>query len=134
MILSFSITSRLAALVGIPDPLLTGIKSVSRRNWSEKYAAKWAKVYYEGQRGEAWSALPFVPGAKKLGTFELLCPPYQEALKDMPDCDVFCEGNLWRDKQHFIDQIGNGNPEQILWVIRWHNFVIDDVSKKTYIV
>ena len=78
MILSFSLTLKLAKERGVLDPLYTGLKTVSRRSWSNKHAAIWIKAYKEGRIvHDAWSNAPFVKGARKIGTFKLTCEPYK---------------------------------------------------------
>ena len=123
MILSFAITSKLAKQRGIPDPLYTHVKTVSRRFWSNKHAATWIKAYKEGRIiHDAWSNAPFVKGARKIGTFKLTCEPYLEYLQDMPLCDVLLEGGFWNTAQDYINQFSNGDDNQTVWVIRWENF------------
>ena len=119
MILSFSLTSKLAEEHGIPDPLYTHVKKVSRRFWSNKHAATWIKAYKEGRIiHDAWSNAPFVKGARKIGTFKLTCEPYLEYLQDMPLCDVLLEGGFWNTTQDYINQFSNGDDNQTVWVIR----------------
>lgn len=124
MILSFSLTSKLARESGVPDPLYTGLKTVSRRHWSSKHAAKWIKAYREDRiLQDAWSHAPFVKGARKIGTFKLICEPYPEYLRDMPESDVPLEGGFWETAQDYINQFSNGDDNQTVWVIRWENFM-----------
>lgn len=123
MILSFSLTSKLARERGIPDPLYTHVKTVSRRSWSNKHAATWIKAYKEGRIvHDAWSNAPFVKGACKIGTFKLTCEPYLEYLQDMPESDVLLEGGFWETAQDYIREFSNGDDNQTVWVIRWEDF------------
>lgn len=125
MILSFSITCKLANERGVPDPLRTGTKTVSRRIWTDQNAQRWINAYRQGKLvHQAWSASPYVKGAYRIGNFRLNCEPYQEVLKDMPESDVAREGGFWATRQDFIDDIGKGNPFLIVWVIRWDNFIL----------
>jgi hypothetical protein len=125
MILSFSITSKLAADQNVTDPLITGIKTVSRRDWKEVYAQKWVAAYNRGDLiHDAWSNAPFVKGAYKLGSFRLACEPYKEVVGAMPDEDLINEGGFWKSKQSYIDEVCNGDRHKVLWVVRWENFQI----------
>lgn len=122
MNLSFSLTSKLAKEHNVPDPLLDGTKTVSRRLWSEKNALRWANAFNSGLKWhKAWSHLPFVKGARCLGSFELICAPYQEKLADMPETDIVLEGGFWKSRQEFIDMLGC-SPQTLVWVVRWENF------------
>ena len=123
MILSFSITSKLAERDGVTDPLITRQKTCSRRIWTNAAARSWVSQYNKGRRiHSAWTNLPYVPGAHEIGTFELVCEPYQERLGDMPEAELYNEGGFWRDRDHFIQEIGNNSPNLIVWVVRWKNF------------
>ena len=123
MILSFSTTCKLAKERKVPDPLTYGTKTVSRRFWKPRTADNWVNAWKKGNLiHQAWSTLPYVKGARQLGFFRLSCQPYQELLADMPESDIPKEGGFWRDKQHFIDEIGEGDPSKIVWVVRWDIF------------
>lgn len=133
MILSFSITTKLAKERGTDDPLLTGIKLVSRRFWSETQAQRWIKAYSEGRViHQAWSALPYVKGAERLGDFRLCCPPYPEKLEDMPAEDVPLEGGFWESKEHYINDVGGGDKQKIVYVVRWDAFFATPPSTPPY--
>ncbi|HLP90641.1 MAG TPA: hypothetical protein VK184_18930 [Nostocaceae cyanobacterium] len=121
MILSFNKTRKLAKLKGVEDPLFVGIKIVTRRIWSPRSAKAWAKAYNEGKKiHQAWSDCPRVKGAAQIGNIELTTPPYEEALKDMPQGDLYFEGNLWESREDFYHTIG-ASSETIVWVV-WFNF------------
>jgi hypothetical protein len=40
----------------------------------------------------------------------------------MPEAELYNEGGFWRDRDHFIQEIGNNSPNLIVWVVRWKNF------------
>ncbi|NJM69221.1 MAG: hypothetical protein HC862_02775 [Scytonema sp. RU_4_4] len=125
MILSFSLTIALARQHGVSDPLRTGVKTVSRRDWTDKQAQRWISAYRRDEIvHKAYSALPFVQGAYHLGDFTLSCEPYPERLADMPETDLQREGGFWLTKQDFIDDVGKGDPDKILWVVRWSSFTL----------
>ncbi len=123
MNLSFSITTQRAEKLGVPDPLKTGVKTVSRRDWTDKHAQKWINNFNNGNKVHlAWSKLPMAKGAKKLGTFELVCAPYKEKLSDISLEDTVAEGGFWDTPQDYINEFSKGNPDREVWVIRWKNF------------
>lgn len=119
MIISFSITAKLATELKVKDPLFEGIKTVTRRNWSETTYSRIVKSWDANiRRHEAWSNCSFVPGSEKLGYLDLTCRPYLECLKDMPEEDVYHEGNLWKSKEEFIKMLGM-KPDAVLTVVRF---------------
>ena len=120
MIISFSITAKLAQDLGVKDPLFEGIKTVTRRNWLEKTYTNIMNSWDAGIRQhEVWSNVPFVRGATQLGKLDLTCRPYLEKLADMPEEDVYHEGNLWKTKDEFIQMLGI-SPNTVLTVVRFN--------------
>ncbi len=108
MIISFAWTSK---------QFLAGTKTCTRRDWNEKYFQQWVRAYRAGKLiHDGYDRLPRA-GGHKIGEFKLTCEPYRERLADMPESDLIAEGNLWRDKQEFIDLQG-GDPEKVLAVVR----------------
>jgi hypothetical protein len=68
------------------EAFLAGVKTVSRRDWSERYAMQWVKAWEEGRtRHQAWNKVPWCKGAHQIGYFELSACVYQERLVDMPE-------------------------------------------------
>lgn len=119
MIISFSITAKRAEELKVKDPLLAGIKTVTRRNWSEITYQRITNSYDNNNRRHyAWTNCSFVPGAKPLGSLELTHRPYLQKLEDMPDEDVYHEGNLWESKAEFIKTLGI-SPNSVLTVVRF---------------
>lgn len=126
MILSFSITSKLASQQNKPDPLITGQKTVTRRLWKPKASEQWCKAWDKGKRKhQAWSQCSFVKGAKKIGEFTLVERPYQQKLKYMRESDLYEEGGLWNTVDDFINMVGKGDKELVVWVVRFNNFQLD---------
>lgn len=121
MILSFSITSKLAREKGIQDPLLSGIKTVTRRLWAPTTADKYQRIFQEQKLIHAWNNAPYVPGSKHIANLLLTSEPYQEKLADMPDTDLLLEGGLWASKDEFIRCVcgGKPNPDLVVWVCRF---------------
>lgn len=104
MIVSFAHTT---------DALLSGLKTVTRRDWCDSHAAKFGT----GQLVDAYDHLPR-SGGHKVATIRLTCDPYKERLIDMPDSDLAAEGGLWRTKEDFIDCFG-GDHKRKVWVVRF---------------
>lgn len=96
-----------------------GIKTVTRRRWKERHYRRWQKYWDEGRLvHDAWSNLPFVAGAQKMGQFRLTCRPYHEYLGDMPESDLEAEGGMCETKEEFYDLMGVHPNEQVV-VIRF---------------
>lgn len=77
------------------DEYMRGLKTCTRRNWEKSHMARWQRWWDEDKLiHDAWSQLPHVPGAHKIGVFRLLCRPYWERLGDMPVSDLIAEGGM----------------------------------------
>lgn len=109
------------------DPLLSGIKTCTRRDWKERYFQTWVKAWNEGRRIHVAIDKDLRAGGKCVGEILLTHCPYREALRDMPDEDLYHEGNLWANKQEFVDLQG-GDPDKELVVIRFV-FTPDDAYR-----
>ena len=108
MIISFAWTT---------EVLLSGKKTCTRRRWSERYFQQWARAWREGRLiHDAYNRSPRV-GGKKVGEIRLMCEPYWERLKDMPEEDIEAEGGLWSSKEEFIELFGD--PEEKVVVVRF---------------
>ncbi|AFZ28234.1 hypothetical protein Cylst_6443 (plasmid) [Cylindrospermum stagnale PCC 7417] len=113
-------TINLAKKKQIPDPLISGIKTVTRRNWSLKTYQIITSAYDKGKKQhQAWTNCTFVPGAIQMGTITLTHRPYLEQLEDMPEEDVYHEGNLWESKIEFIQML-NFPLDEELCVVRFN--------------
>ncbi|MCT7953520.1 hypothetical protein NG798_27365 [Ancylothrix sp. C2] len=121
MIISFSITSKLAKEKGVDDPLLTGTKTVTRRLWKQSTAEKYQRIFKNQEVVYAWDNAPYVLGSKQIATIILTHQPYQEKLGDMPENDLLAEGGLWGTKDEFIRCVckGKPNPDLVVWVCRF---------------
>lgn len=82
MILSFAHTT---------DALLAGRKTVTRRDWRPRHAAR----FTAGKIIDAWSQLPYVAGAKQIARVRLTADAVLEPLSKMPDSDYEAEGFGW---------------------------------------
>jgi hypothetical protein len=107
------------------EAYLNGLKTCTRRDWKESHFQQWVKAYRAGNLvHDAWSNLPFVAGAEKIGRFRLTCEPYREPLADMPVEDLVAEGGLWESKAEFI-RLQGGAPNKELVVVRFIPLGID---------
>jgi len=100
------------------EALLAGLKTVTRRFWSDSYAEK----FKEGDRVQAWDKSPRFGGCK-VAEIRLTCDPYKEKLAAMPEDDVAKEGGLWASKNEFINCMGGPNEEP--WVVRFELVAVE---------
>ena len=99
------------------DPLLAGIKTVTRRDWKPRHMATWQRAWDEGRRiHDAWDKVPFA-GGRWIGKIRLTCRPYWERLGDMPAEDLVAEGGLWDSLEEFVELQG-GDPDKMMAVVR----------------
>ena len=99
------------------DPLLAGLKTCTRRQWSEVYFQRWVKAWREGRHiHEAWDKSPRF-GGRRRAWVRLTCEPYLELLADMPESDLEAEGGLWASKEEFIALFDE--PEKHVAVVRF---------------
>jgi hypothetical protein len=97
---------------------LAGIKSVTRRDWSDRTFQQWCKAWDERRLvHDAYDKSPRC-GGHKVGEFRLTARPYREQLGDFPESDLAAEGGLWGSVQDYIDLQG-GDPDKAFVVIRF---------------
>jgi hypothetical protein len=100
------------------NEFLSGIKTVTRRDWKDSHFQKWVKWWHEGKRiHQAWNKVPFA-GGHQIGWFELICEPYRERLADMPESDLAAEGGMCATKDEYFQLIGKTEAD-IVTVIRF---------------
>jgi hypothetical protein len=97
--------------------LLSGRKTVTRRAWKGSYAA-YIKKNWDSKLFPALDKSHYA-GGKQVGLLSVTQEPYLEKLADMPDVDVAAEGFPDLSKTEFIGRFFNGNPELLVWVIRF---------------
>ncbi len=110
MILSFAWTT--PALLAEPCQ-----KSVTRRDWSDKHAAK----FHKGQLVEAWNRSPRY-GGRPVAIVRLTADPIQEWTTSAPQEDFEREGFA------YLESIGakvDGMTPSELWE-SWHNQITDE--------
>jgi len=126
MIITFSTTAKLAQAYGKPDPLIYGVKTVTRRLWSDRTANSWIK--YWGKVHKAYDKAPYTKG-RQIGWVKLTEPPYQEKLADMPEGDLIKEGDLWDSKEDYFKCI-NCDGSEIVWVARFQFELLQNQGEK----
>jgi hypothetical protein len=100
------------------NEFLSGIKTVTRRDWAERRFRQWCKWWDCGRViHDAWDKAPFA-GGHKIGSFIMTRRPYLERLADMPVSDLVAEGNMVSSLEEYFNLI-NKKPEDIVTVIRF---------------
>lgn len=74
--------------------LLTGAKTCTRRNWTERYA----QLFKAGMVVQGWDRLPRA-GGQKVAEVRMIAEPYPEWTGQMPERDYKAEGLEWMEKQ-----------------------------------
>jgi uncharacterized protein YqfB (UPF0267 family) len=80
--------------------LLEGKKTVTRRDWNEKYA----KSFYKGDVVQAYNKAPRL-GGKRVAYIKLTSEPYLQWLHDVTDEDEKKEGGLWGSGKAYQEAI-----------------------------
>lgn len=113
-------TSKLFVSFGhTADRLLEGQKTVTRRNWTEKYAARFLKAYKNGQWVRALNK-GFYAGGYQVGWLQLKKPPYLEPLSEISQRDCQLEGYPELVPQQFRDRFFKGlSDRQEVYVLEF---------------
>ena len=91
--------------------LLEGKKTVTRRDWNDRYA----KSFKEGEIVAAYNKNPRA-GGKKIGEVRLTKAPYKQWLHEVTDEDEKKEGRVWGSGKAYQDAMGK---DRELWVIEF---------------
>ena len=97
--------------------LLTGVKTVTRRDWTDSYA----RQFKAGDLVQAYARNPRV-GGKRVAIIRLTCDPYKERLGDITDAEEKEEGGMWGSAGAFVTAFCTGSgltPDNKIWVIRF---------------
>lgn len=92
--------------------LLSGNKSVTRREWSAVHA----EHYRRGELVDAWDRLPRVKGAKRIGSIRVSRPPYRQMSHLTVPEDFHREGFAWLQRYGTTDDIVRASE---IWA-GWH--------------
>ena len=79
------------------EPLLEGVKNVTRRTWKPNYAAK----FHEGDIVTAYDKMPH-HGGKRVALLKLTCDPYLESTANIPIEDWVNEGFAFMEEQGLL--------------------------------
>ena len=113
---------RIISFAWTTTALLAGCKTVTHREWLQKFAGGWRK----GTVAQAYDKSPRFKGVR-VGHIELTQDPYQERTCDIPDEDYEAEGFGWMERNgHLIRgtrpmifwEQWRRNPDE-LWVVRF---------------
>lgn len=100
------------------DEFLSGKKTVTRRDWSERHFQMWVRMWDTNRYiHDAYDNNPRI-GGSKIGEFRLTARPYREQLKNMPPMDLAAEGGMCPSLHDFYKLIGK-SPEDTVTVIRF---------------
>ncbi len=95
---------------------LSGIKTETRRDWSDRQFEMWVRFWDNGNLiHDAWDKLPRA-GGKFIGKFRLTARPYPQRLLYMSKEDLRAEGGMCKTKSEFWDFIGM-KPDDFVTVI-----------------
>lgn len=115
MIISFGTTCKLSKEKSIPDPLIQGIKTMTRRNWKQSHIEK--LILNIDNEHDAYNKATYAKG-QKIGIIKLTEKPYLQRLGDMPKEDLYHEGNLWNSKEEFFKSL-KCSPDSEVWVLKF---------------
>ena len=88
------------------EPLLAGLKTNSRRFWSDSYAQK----FHKGILVQAYDKSPRC-GGKRIAIIRLTAELYRQKLSKMTDEDEIKEGGLWGSAKAYIEFMGGPDRE-----------------------
>lgn len=91
--------------------LIDGKKTVTRRDWNDKYA----KTFKKGDWVQAYDKNPR-SGGKRIGIIEITETPYKQWLHEVTDADEIKEGGLWGSGKAYQEAMGE---DRELWVIEF---------------
>ena len=92
------------------EPLLAGVKTVTRRDWKPKYAAR----FHKGDLVIAYDKMPY-HGGKRVALLKLTHDPYLESTSKLPEEDYVNEGFAFMEEQGLTV---NGEHPGVFW-FRW---------------
>lgn len=102
MIISFAHTT---------PALLAGAKTVTRRDWKPKHAAK----FKAGMIVDAWDRSPRVKGSRKVAVIRITRDPHLAWSTDITEADELAEGFVWMR--------GHGQGDVVDAILaNWHQF------------
>ena len=110
------------------EPYRRRIKTVTRRDWKDSYLERWQRWFDEGRvMHDAWTQLPRVAGARKMGNLRLTERPYRERLADMPEEELEAEGGMCDTLGEFFQLIDVPTEREVA-VIRFEPLPFDPID------
>lgn len=104
MILSFAWTK---------NQFLAGIKTETRRNWSDRQLKLWQKAWDEGRLiHDAYNKVPYA-GGWKIGFLKLTKRPYRQKLSEMTFENLKAEGGMCASLCEFYQLVGYPKEKQM---------------------
>ncbi len=100
--------------------LLPGKKTVTRRDWNDKYA----KLFHKGDLVHAYDKNPRA-GGKEIAIIRLTADPYKQWLHDVTDEDEIKEGGLWGSGKAYQEAMAK---DREVWVIEFR--LLNDEEKR----
>jgi len=99
-------------------------KTVTRRDWKEGYATKFAHAFDRAVAAGKKLRVPAIDkayrvGGKQIGWLVLSHAPYKEVLKEMPRVDLVTEGGMCNTIEEFATKYFKGDLEKEVWVLRF---------------
>lgn len=91
--------------------LLDEKKTVTRRDWDDKYARR----LHKGDIVDAYDKNPRA-GGKHIADIKITKEPYRQCLHDVTDEDVIKEGGLWGSGKKYQEMMGD---DRQVWVIEF---------------
>lgn len=115
MLISFAFTS---------PALVAGAKTMTRRDWSPEYAAR----FHAGALVDAWDRSPRTRLGRKVATIRITRDPWQQRTGVMNSTDYVREGIAWLAEHGHRPPAGDGWAEwwsawtranEMLWVVEF---------------
>jgi len=103
--------SKIISFAWTTQALFEGKKTVTRRDWNDRYAVSFRK----GDYVQAYDKNPRA-GGRKMGIIRLTADPYKQWLHDVTDADEVKEGALWGSGLAYQEAMGK---DRQVWVIEF---------------
>ena len=109
MNISFALTAR---------EFITGIKTETRRDWTDRTLRMWQRAWDEGRRIHQATDRPLHRGGKVIGSLELTARPEREPLNTMTKTSLKAEGGMCATLPEYYELMGQ-TPEKVMTVVRF---------------
>lgn len=110
------------------NPLLQGLKTVTRRTWRDRHAQHFVKAFKEGLRVPAFDKDRRY-GGKQIGWLKLTQCPYKSPdLTDIDQSECINEGFPDLTPSKFIDRFFRGEIKTPVWIIRFKFTPLEELN------